>query len=359
MSKIYARASNLMNTPTLVDIGWTSHFSDQVDAETLLATPPGRICDVHRGRVLAKSETGNIELDMPPNMGTADLAVGDWVLTNPAAGLVVSLLERQTVLRRPIAGIATKYQLIAANVDTLMIVSSCNADFNPARLERYLALAATSETTPLLVLTKVDLADDAPEYLEKAKRLSPLADAVAIDSLDKSSLDQLQPWVMPGQTVALVGSSGVGKSTILNGLAGMQTATQTIREDDAKGRHTTTARCLRQTTSGGWLIDTPGMRSLSMGGSSEGIDLVFADLIDLAASCKFSDCAHASEPGCALQAAIATGDLDGGRLQRWQKLLQEDAQNSGTIASARAKQKSKSRQIKTTVRNKHKRRKNN
>ena len=343
-----------MDTPTLVDIGWTPYFSDQVDAETLLATPPARICDVHRGRVLAKSETGNMELDLPPHMGTADLAVGDWVLTNPAEGLVVSLLERQTVLRRPIAGIATKYQLIAANVDTLMIVSSCNADFNPARLERYLALAATSETTPLLVLTKVDLAPDAQDYLEKAQRLSPLASAVAIDALDTASLNQLQPWVMPGQTVALVGSSGVGKSTILNGLAGMQTATQTIREDDAKGRHTTTARCLRQTTFGGWLIDTPGMRSLSMGGSSEGIDLVFADLIELAANCKFSDCAHASEPGCAIQAAIANNEIDAGRLYRWQKLLLEDAQNSGTIASARAKQKSRSRQIKSTVRNKHK-----
>lgn len=348
-----------MDMPTLLDIGWTEHFAEQVDADTLQATPPARICDVHRGRVLAKSETGNMELDLPSTMGTADLAVGDWVLTDPAAGLVVSLLERHTELKRPIAGLATKYQLIAANVDTLMIVSSCNADFNPARLERYLALAATSQTTPLFVLTKVDLAPDAQEYLEKAQRLSPLASAVAIDAQDKTSLDQLQPWVMPGQTVALVGSSGVGKSTILNGLAGIQTATQNIREDDAKGRHTTTARSLRQTTSGGWLIDTPGMRSLSMGGSSEGIDLVFADLIELAASCKFSDCAHTEEPGCAIKAAIAANEIDAGRLQRWQKLLQEDAQNSQSISAARAKQKSKSRQIKSTVRNKHKRRKNN
>lgn len=341
---------------TLADLGWSAFFRSQIGQNMPDTIMPARISDVHRDRVSVKTESGDHSLILTPSIRAGDLAVGDWVLANLTSGLVHSVLERRTVLHRRGAGASVTHQLIAANVDTLMIVTSCNEDFNPARLERYLALASSSDTLPLIILTKADLVDDASAYRKQAERLSPLATVVCIDARDPESLERLSPWLKPGETAALVGSSGVGKSTILNGLTGLDAATRGIREDDAKGRHTTTARSLRQTFSGGWLIDTPGMRSLGLSDSADGIGQVFADLTELATRCRFSDCAHETEPGCAVRAAIDSGELDAKRLHRWQKLLREDRFNSETIAESRARQKEFTRFVKATMKGNRKRR---
>ena len=345
-----------MTEHPLNDLGWTDYFADQLRADELVATPPARVTDVHRNRVSALSGTGEQQLALPDGIRSGDVAVGDWVLSDPEIGQLVRVLDRRTVLRRPSAGDPARAQLIAANIDTLLIVSSCNADFNPARLERYLALAASSETRSVIVLTKADMSEDAATYARQAEALSSLASVVVLDARDRNSLDQLAPFLQPGETAALVGSSGVGKSTILNGLCDIEAATQEIREDDAKGRHTTTSRCLRATVYGSWLVDTPGMRSLGMSDIADGIEQVFSDISALILACKFSDCAHASEPGCAVRAAIASGDLDTDRFRRWQKLMDEDRQNSESIVESRSRHKSNTRVIKATLKNKHRKR---
>jgi ribosome biogenesis GTPase len=225
--------------------------------------------------------------------------------------------------------------LIAANLDTLFVTSSCNADFNPARIERYLALAAQAGVVPVLVLTKADACAEPGDYLARTAAFAPSLVAEALDARDPAAVARLAPWCGPGQTVAFVGSSGVGKSTLVNTLTGSALATRGIREDDAKGRHTTTARSLHPLPSGGWLIDTPGMRALRLYDAAEGVAAVFDDIAALAASCRFSDCSHDTEPGCAVLAAIDAGELAPERLSRWRKLGREDAHNTASIAEQR------------------------
>jgi len=341
-----------MTDASLAALGWSDHFAAQLEPGEIEATPPARLCDVHRDRVQAMTPAGEISLTLPGDIQAGDLAVGDWVLIDPVENRVVRALERRSILRRRAAGTVLMHQLIAANVDTLMIVTSCNADFNPARLERYLTLAASSDTKPLIVLTKADLVGNAADYVRQAEALSPHVTAITLDARNTAALGRLLPWLQPGATAALVGSSGVGKSTILNGLSDESSETQGNRKGDNKGRHTTTARSLRPTHSGAWLIDTPGMRSLGMSDSGDGIDRVFSDLTELATTCKFSDCAHQSEPGCAIQAGIKSGDIDAVRFQRWEKLLAEDRFNSETPSEARARKRGFTKKVKASVQGK-------
>ncbi len=341
-----------MADSSLIALGWSDHFDDQIEDDAFVDTPPARISDINRKQISAFGASGEITLDLPPSISAGDLTVGDWILTDPETNRVLSLLERFTILQRQSAGAGITRQLIAANVDTLMIVSSCNADFNLARLERYLILAQSNHTKPLIVLTKTDLVDNGADYQKQAAALSPDVDAVLMNAKDLTSLNQLSPWVDAGKTAALVGSSGVGKTTIRSGLTGIEAATQAIREDDAKGRHTTTARSLRPTLAGGWLIDTPGIRSLGLGESDEGLERVFSDLTDIAHSCKFSDCSHETEPKCAIRAAVDDGTLDGQRVQRWKKLLRENEQNSKTIAKERERLSNLSKRSKSYAKKK-------
>jgi ribosome biogenesis GTPase len=326
-----------MNITTLADLGWSDHFARQLgDADSF------RISEVHRDTVTALSPSGEVRLVAP--MGTGAIAVGDWVTA--VDGIIDHVLVRQSVLERRTAGTQAKTQLIAANVTTLAIVTSCNADFNEARLERYLVLAAEAECLPLIVLTKADQCERPDEFRRKAERLSPLVTALSINAKDLEDVAKLAPWVKTGDTLALVGSSGVGKTTLRNALTGETASTQTIREDDARGRHTTTARAMVRTKLGGWLIDTPGMRALRLSGASDGISAVFEDLEDLAGQCRFNDCAHESEPGCAIQSAISDGSLDPQRLKRWRKLVSEEERNSETVAQARARDKGFGKMVK-------------
>lgn len=223
-------------------------------------------------------------------------------------------------------------QLAAANVDTLFVVTSCNADFNPARLERYLALANEAGTTPVILLTKADRVADAREYEKQSAALQRGLIVVTLNPRTADAAIALAVWCGAGQTVALVGSSGVGKSTLVNTLAGsaQQLPQQTgdIREQDAKGRHTATSRSLHPIAGGGWVIDTPGMRTLQVSDVAYGIDTLFAEIIELAPLCRFRDCTHAHEPGCAVHAALAAGTLDPERLARWRKLSDENRNNT-------------------------------
>ena len=332
---------------SLKDLGWSRHFQTQTEADDTASY--GRVGEVHRTQITVRTPEEEIALVLEAGRSTGEIAVGDWVRFDPEKSLLLEVFERKTALHRRAPGTSGTEQLIAANVDTLFIVTSCNADFNPARLERYLTLASAGGIIPVIVLTKADLSDDADDLRRQAERLSPLATAISVNALDATSLEQLSFWLKDGDTGVLVGSSGVGKSTILNTLTGADFATQGVREDDAKGRHTTTARSLRQTRGGGWLIDTPGIRQLSLTGSADAIDEVFADVADLLGNCKFSDCAHEVEPGCAILAAIDEGSLDPERLRRWRKLHLENSLNSETAQETRSRQKTFSKHVRTAV----------
>ena len=336
-----------MTNLTYAELGWTAHFARQADADTI---QPLRIAEVHRDRVTALGLEGPISLRAP--QGSGSLAVGDWIMARD--GAVAEVLDRQSTLARRAAGTEARTQLIAANVTTLGIVTSCNLDFSERRLERYLVLAVDAGCLPVIIITKADQTDDPTSYESRANRLSPLVTSLALDATDPLEIKRLHPWCRTGDTLALVGSSGVGKTTILNALTGKVAATQDVREDDAKGRHTTTSRTLIRTLAGGWLIDTPGMRALRLTDVTDGIEAVFSDIEELAQTCRFKDCAHESEPGCAIQAAIESGALDPDRLRRWRKLRAEDMRNSETIAQARARDKGFGRMVRGVM--EHKRR---
>jgi len=301
-----------------------------------------RISEVHRASLTGIAPSGARMLTTAADLETGAFAVGDWVLAN-AAGQVETLLERQSLLHRRAAGSDARQQLIAANCDTLFITSSCNADFNPARLERFLVLAYEGGVFPVIVLTKADMAEAPGNWEAQAQKLDPRVPVLAINALDPADLEKVGGWCKPGKTAALVGSSGVGKTTLTNGLCARTDATGAIREDDARGRHVTTSRTLRPMTNGGWIIDTPGMRALRLEDVGDGLEAMFDDISKLALTCKFTDCAHDSEPGCAVRAAIEGGTLEADRVTRWEKLRREDRRNTETLAQSRARNRAQTK----------------
>ena len=319
----------------LESLGWRQHFSAQVEPDTTLV--PARVLAVHRGRVEVAGDRLATEVSLSGNSAALNITVGDWVLVDRGGPRIVRLLDRFGVFKRGAAGTSRSVQYIAANVDTLFIVTSANRDFNVARLERYLAIAHEAGAYPVIVITKADTVDSADTFVAQAARLGSGMPVEAIDARDPADAERLRPWCGPGQTVALLGSSGVGKSTLINTLAGASQHTRDVRQDDQRGRHTTTSRSMHRLPQGGWLIDTPGMRELRLVDVGDGLGDVFSEITVLAADCRFSDCRHEVEPGCAVQAAIDAGTLDPQRLKRFRKLLSEERRNSETIAERRAR----------------------
>jgi ribosome biogenesis GTPase len=324
----------------------------QLELEELETLTPARIATVHRDRVIGFSDIGTLELTLDPGITTAAVGVGDWVLCAPDQHRLVRVLDRKTELTRGTEYHTGEKQLIAANLDTLFITSSCNNDFNPARLERYLALAHDAMITPVIVLTKADQCDDPDVYVDQARLLGRDLEVIAMDAKNDDVPALLAPWCGKGQTVALAGSSGVGKTTLANALTGGNAATQDIREDDARGRHTTTGRSLHAMRTGGWLIDTPGMRGLGVAEVAFGIDATFPEISELAETCKFRDCDHETEPGCAVQAAIEKGEIDPDRLKRFKKLKRENEQATQTIAQARDRSRKLGKMYRSAIKKK-------
>lgn len=327
-------APDARREPTALErLGWGPFFAQQIDVEVLAEAPPVRVVAVHRGGLQVAGDGIDEVIPADP-----EATVGDWLLLDRARHRAARMLSRKSLIKRRAPGTDRQVQLIAANIDTVFVVTSCNQDFNLARLERYVALAFEAGIEPVIVLTKADLADDPQRYVQAARGVSARVAVVALDARGGEPAQVLADWSAPGRTVAFLGSSGVGKSTLTNALTGTQAiATQAIREDDAKGRHTTTRRELHPIPGGCLVLDTPGMRELQLVDAASGIADVFEDIEALAARCRFGDCRHETEPGCAVQAAIADGRLDSARLARWRKLQAEDAFNSASLAERREK----------------------
>lgn len=256
-------------------------------------------------------------------------AVGDFVMIDcPKSmgnAIIHHILPRKSVFIRKAVGTAKKEQVIAANIDTVFICMSLNNDFNLRRLERYLSICWESGTAPVVVLTKADLCKNTAEKLSSVEGVAMGADILITSAIEQDGYEQVLPYIKEGHTIALIGSSGVGKSTLINRLLGEKRLNTTGLRNDDKGRHTTTRRELFLLPNGGLVIDTPGMRELGLWNAAQGLDKTFSDIEELSAKCRFKNCSHTTEPGCGIIAAIEGGDLTSERWQSYQKLKAENA----------------------------------
>ncbi len=320
----------------LDDLGWDSFFQDHFLALGLTGTVPGRVVSESRGSFRVVCRDGEVtamvsgRLRFRAGEERRYPAVGDWVavqlLTGEDRGIIQTVLPRKSYFSRKAPGPRTEEQVVAANIDTVFIVSGLDGgrSFNVRRVERYLTLAWGSGAAPVLVLNKADLCPDVDAFVRRVESVAPGVPVHPASALEKTGLTALWTHITPGSTAAFLGSSGVGKSALINALLGEERLeTGEIRDRDHTGRHTTTRRELLLLPGGGMVIDTPGMRELQMWAGEEGLEGTFRDIEELARDCRFSDCRHAAEAGCAVKAAIDRGDLDPARLASYRKLQKE------------------------------------
>jgi ribosome biogenesis GTPase len=327
----------------LPELGWSHFFQQQLSLEEWQSTTPVRVFALNRHLVDGVGADGHRQFSLPHawlRLPVEELpTVGDWLLLD-GAGQPLRLLERKSLFKRMASGRDARVQLMAANVDTLFVVTSCNQEFNLSRLERYLALALEAGVEPVVVLTKVDLVEDLETFRAQARTLRPGLAIEAVNAKDAKVVKILSPWCNTGQTVALVGSSGVGKSTLVNTLSTAKVQeTSTIREGDAKGRHTTTSRSLHLLPVGGLLLDSPGLRELQLSDCETGVAKLFEEIEDVARNCRFNDCRHQGEAGCAVAAAAERNELDLRRLDNYLKLRAEQEHTAETLVEKRRREK--------------------
>ncbi|KOE94171.1 ribosome small subunit-dependent GTPase A [Vibrio parahaemolyticus] len=332
MNQTHTFCDTLISTSNpLKRLGWKPFFQQQLTLDDYDNTIFARVIAHHRSGYLLATEAGQVHLNVHHSL--PNMTVGDWVILNEDQQFV-RLLDRLSLFSRKAAGSKVAEQLIAANVDTVFIVCSLNHDFNLSRIERYLALVHEADVEPVIVLSKADLCDDVDELKSQVQKLDPLLVIETVNGLDAESTSKLMSWCNEGQTVAFIGSSGVGKSTLVNALLGQQEqSTGYIREDDSKGRHTTTSRSIHLLPAGGILIDTPGMREIQLVDCEAGVSEAFADV----------------------EAAIENGSLEVRRFNNYQKLLREQAFNGATLAEQRAQSRQFGKLTRNVMRDKRKR----
>ncbi|HEY9613551.1 ribosome small subunit-dependent GTPase A [Allocoleopsis sp.] len=318
----------------LKGLGWNSFFAKNFDSHWQEGYTVGRVVLEHKNTYILYTENGELSADVTGKMqyrasGRQDFpAVGDWVvisirLTEKRA-TIHAILPRKSTFSRKTVGAKTEEQIIATNIDTVFLVSGLDRDFNPRRIERYLLLVWESGANPVIILNKADLCDDIEGCREEVETIALGVPIIVLSAVNNQGLDALTPYLSKGQTVALLGSSGVGKSTITNQLVGKTVqAVQEVRQGDDKGRHTTTHRELILLPSSGLLIDTPGMREIQIWAGDESLQETFADIKNIALQCRFHDCKHEQEPGCAVRHALENGTLDYQRFLNHQKLQKE------------------------------------
>jgi ribosome biogenesis GTPase / thiamine phosphate phosphatase len=327
----------------LADLGWDAHFEQSFASYREEGLVAGRVAREDRDRCTVWTEAGELTGTPAGRLRHAAVergglpSVGDWVALRPSAdggaGLITAVLPRKSCFSRKAVSAGgpqygpgrTEEQVLAANIDTAFLVSGLNEDFNPRRVERYLATAWESGALPVVILNKADLCADLPSRVAEIEASAAGVAIHALSAAENLGLEALAPYLAPGRTVVFLGSSGVGKSTIINRLLGRALcATGEVREYDGRGRHVTTAREMIVLPAGAVLIDTPGMREIQAWDGA-GVGLVFEDISELARGCRFRDCRHAGEPGCAVIEAIVEGRLDPGRLENYLKLQREQA----------------------------------
>ena len=345
-----------MTSNKLRSIGWKPWFQQQLPLEEAAPFIVARVSAHHGVRVLLLGEEGEFDIPVQLAESAGEIAVGDWLMLDTNDNRAIRRLERQTVLSRKAAGEEVKPQAIAANIDTIFIVSSCNEEFNLSRIERYLALALQAGTHPVVVLTKTDLCETAAVYRRQAERLYPGLLVETIDARNPTQAKVLLTWCKPGQTVALLGSSGVGKSTLANALGVDNLATGAIREQDGKGRHTTTTRSLHLMPSGGVLVDNPGVRELQLPACEDGIADLFDDVLQISERCRFSNCSHDGDAGCAVELAVESGELEKRRVLNFMKLNAEQDHNARSLAERHERDRKTGRMYKSAIETKRRRR---
>jgi len=320
----------------LDELGWDSFFQESFKTLRIHGSVPARVCSESRSSYQVYSRYGELTAKISGNMRyqtgieIRHPAVGDWVVIKPRVdeqkGTIHAVLPRKSRFSRKVAGERTEEQVVAANIDTVFIVSGLDGgrNFNLRRIERYLTLAWNSGASPIIVLNKMDLCPDVSDYIQNVEAIAMGIPIHPVSAKERIGLDELRNYLNKGKTAAFLGSSGVGKSAIINALLGAEKQeTGEVREDDRMGRHTTTRRELVLLSGGGTVIDTPGMREIQMWAGEDDLQDAFYDIALLSRKCRFRDCTHNTEPDCAIRDAISTGALDSARLESYRKLHNE------------------------------------